>query len=150
MRQWIGSTMVQIIAYLNKCWVIVNWTLKNTLQWNINQNIKLYIHENAPEVIVCKMAAILSRRKYVKYTVDRDVGCLVACQLHADWYHRCVNHSVFVGTHPLSIWEPVIQQGGEIMQNTRRQPKHTILLTGATFINVECKFGLKKSTYNSV
>ena len=31
------------------------------LQWNFNQNTKLFIHGNASENIVCKMAAILSR-----------------------------------------------------------------------------------------
>ena len=31
------------------------------LQWNFNQNTKLFIHENASEKIVCKMGAILSR-----------------------------------------------------------------------------------------
>ena len=45
--------------YVNQCWVIVNWILGNKLQWNFNQNIKLFIHENATENIVCKMAAIL-------------------------------------------------------------------------------------------
>ena len=26
--------------YLNRCWVTVNWTLRNKLRWNINQNTK--------------------------------------------------------------------------------------------------------------
>ena len=30
--------------YLNQCWIIVRWTLRNTLQWNFNQNTKLFIH----------------------------------------------------------------------------------------------------------
>ena len=34
---------------------------RNTLQWNFNQNRKLFIHGNASEYIVCEMAAILSR-----------------------------------------------------------------------------------------
>ena len=42
------------------------WTLRNKLQWNFNQNTKLFIHENASENIVCKMAAILSRGRWVK------------------------------------------------------------------------------------
>ena len=29
--------------YLNQCWIIVNWTLRNKLQWNVDQNIKLFI-----------------------------------------------------------------------------------------------------------
>ena len=47
--------------YLNQCWVIVNCTIGNKIQWNFNQNTKLFIHENASENIVCEMAAILSR-----------------------------------------------------------------------------------------
>ena len=49
MRQWIGSALVQIMACrlfgakpLSKpeCWDNVNWTLRNKLQWNPNQNLK--------------------------------------------------------------------------------------------------------------
>ena len=47
--------------YLNQRRVIVNWTFRNKLQWNFNQNTKFFIHENAYENIVCEMAAILSR-----------------------------------------------------------------------------------------
>ena len=36
--------------YLIQCWVIVNWTLRNKLQWNFNQNAKLFIHEIAPKI----------------------------------------------------------------------------------------------------
>ena len=69
MRQWNGSALVQIMAchlfapshYLNKCWVIVYWTLRNKLQWNFNQNTKLFINENASENIVWETVAILSR-----------------------------------------------------------------------------------------
>ena len=52
--------------YLNQCWVIVNWTLRNKLQWNFNQNTKLFIHKNAFQNIVCQMAAILSKGRWVK------------------------------------------------------------------------------------
>ena len=73
-RQWTGSLLLQIMAchlfgashYLNQCWVIVNWTLKNKRQWNFNQNRKLFIQENTYENIVCEMAAILSRGRWVK------------------------------------------------------------------------------------
>ena len=49
-----GSVLVQIIVcrlfgakpLSNQCWVIVNWTLLNKLQWNFNQNTKLFIHKN--------------------------------------------------------------------------------------------------------
>ena len=45
--------------YLNQCWIIVNWNLKNKLQWNIKQNLCIFIQENAFENVVCKMAATL-------------------------------------------------------------------------------------------
>ena len=72
MRRWIGAALVQIMAYLapshylNQCLPIVNWTLRNKLKWNFNQNTNLFIHKNASEYIVCEMAAILFRGKLVK------------------------------------------------------------------------------------
>ena len=61
MRQWIGSTLVQIMAcrlfapghYLNQCWLIVNWTTRNIFQWSWNRNSILFIQENAIENVVC-------------------------------------------------------------------------------------------------
>ena len=58
-RQWLVAYSAPS-HYLNQCWVIVNWTHRNKLQWNLNQNTKLFIHENTSENIVCHMAAILS------------------------------------------------------------------------------------------
>ena len=56
--------------YLSQCWdIIVNWTLRNILQWNFNQNIKFFLHKNAYENIVCEMAAILSRGRWVNSAV---------------------------------------------------------------------------------
>ena len=72
-RQWIGSAMVQImacrlfgtkplsepgtsiLAILVPVWTNT-WLLsiRNKLQWNINQNTKLFIHENTSETIVCE------------------------------------------------------------------------------------------------
>ena len=70
---WISSALVQIMAcclfrakHLNQHWVIVNWTLGKKLQWNFNQNTKLFIHENAYENIVCEMAPIMSRVRWVQ------------------------------------------------------------------------------------
>ena len=70
MRSVIWSSLVQIIAcrlvwsatshYLNRCWNIVNSTLRNRFQWNLNQNSYIFIQENLFENVVWKMAAILS------------------------------------------------------------------------------------------
>ena len=53
--------------YLNQCWNIVNWNLRNNLQWNINQNSYIFIQENAFENVVRKLAAILSLSQCVRY-----------------------------------------------------------------------------------
>ena len=47
--------------YLNQCWNIVNWTLRNKLQWDCNQNSHISIQENAFENVIWKMAPILSQ-----------------------------------------------------------------------------------------
>ena len=45
--------------------VIIDWTLRNKLQWNFNQNTKLFIDENASKSIVCEMTAILSWGRWI-------------------------------------------------------------------------------------
>ena len=51
--------------YLNQCWNIIDWTLRNTLQWNLSRNYNIFIQENVFESVVCEMAAILSRPQCV-------------------------------------------------------------------------------------
>ena len=44
-----------------------NWTPRNKLQWNSNQNIKVFIHKNTFECVGCEMVAILSRGRWVNF-----------------------------------------------------------------------------------
>ena len=63
-QHWFRQWLVAYSApnhYLNQCWVFVNWSLRNKLQWNFNQNANLLIHKNVTENIVFETAAILSR-----------------------------------------------------------------------------------------
>ena len=63
-QHWFRYCLVPHLApshYLNRCWVIVNENPRNKLQWNFDQNVKLFIHENASENVICKMMVILSR-----------------------------------------------------------------------------------------
>ena len=62
--------------YPNQCWVIVNWTLRNKLQWNINRNSDIFIQENVFESVVCETAAILSRPQCV-YTLLHGIFCIM-------------------------------------------------------------------------
>ena len=45
-------------CYLNRCWLIVNWTPGNKFQWNLNRNSIIWSQENAFEMASAKMAAI--------------------------------------------------------------------------------------------
>ena len=55
--------------YLNQYCLIANWTLRNKLQWNLNHNTKLFIHENAFKYIVCEMTTILSGWRWVNFII---------------------------------------------------------------------------------
>ena len=65
-RQWLVAWPAPS-HYLNHCWNIVNWTLGNKLQWNLNRNSNIFIQENAFENNVCEMASILSWPQCVNY-----------------------------------------------------------------------------------
>ena len=65
-RLILGHSWTAPIHYLNQCWNIVNWTLRNKLHWNFNRNSNIFIQENALEDVVCEMASILSRPQCVK------------------------------------------------------------------------------------
>ena len=56
-RQWLVAWSAPS-HYLNQCWHILNWNLRNKLQWNLNRNPFIFIQENAFENVVWKMAAI--------------------------------------------------------------------------------------------
>ena len=63
-RQWLVPWPAPS-HYLNQCSLIVNKTCRNKLKWNLKQNTKLSIQENAFENVVRKMSAILSRPQCV-------------------------------------------------------------------------------------
>ena len=67
-EHWFGWWVVAHVApnhYLNQSLLIVNWSLRNKLQWNCNQNSTIFIQENVFENTVCEMTAILSRWRWV-------------------------------------------------------------------------------------
>ena len=45
-RQWLVPWLVPSHCQ-NQCWNIVNWTLRNKLQWNLNRNSYIFIQENS-------------------------------------------------------------------------------------------------------
>ena len=73
-REWLVAWSAPS-HYLNQSWNIVNWTLRNKLQWNFNHNSYIFIDENAFENVVWKMAAIflgLNLLKRVIFYSDND------------------------------------------------------------------------------
>ena len=68
--------------YLNQWWNIVDWTLRNKLQWNCIRNSYIFIQENAFETAVCEMAAILSRPQWVKTGKCAFQYFIIYCNAH--------------------------------------------------------------------
>ena len=81
--------------YLNQCWIIVNWALKNKLQWNFNQNSYIFIQEYAFENIICEMAAILSQpQEILDWSLNSntlalsDISLIKTCVQHHCYYNH--------------------------------------------------------------
>ena len=52
---------------MNQCWNIVNWrTLEEQISVNLNENLYIFIQENAFENVILEMEAILSWPQCVK------------------------------------------------------------------------------------
>ena len=71
-RHWVlqdRKSFFFFFHYLMQCWNIVNWTHGNKLQWNLNQNLYIFIQENASENVVCEIAAILSRGTWINWLI---------------------------------------------------------------------------------
>ena len=84
--------------YLNQCWNIVNWTLRNKLQWKFNRNSNIFIHKNAFESVVCEMAAILSRPQCVKFNHSLLMSISGNCGFH--YFHGTYWAVVFIIVGP--------------------------------------------------
>ena len=62
--QWLVNCSVPS-HYPNQCWRLLNWTLGNIIQWNLNQKTIIHIEENGFEDVICKMLAIFSKCEWV-------------------------------------------------------------------------------------
>ena len=91
--------------YQNQCWSIINWTHRNKLQWNLNRKLYIFIHENAFQNVVCKMAVILSRPQCAKYspcyvadpTKDSTKNCRWNCSID------CLNLAISLCVFPTHL-----------------------------------------------
>ena len=69
----------------HQCWDIVIWTPGDKLQWNLNRNSYIFVQENAFQIVVWKMVAILSRPQCVNSSPPGQNGCIFA-----DDIFRCI------------------------------------------------------------
>ena len=93
--------------YLNQCWNIVNWTLRNKLHWKFNRNANIFIHENAIGSVVCEMATISSRPQCVNYRCR----CVWIHNLYWLWGHG--SQSVCI------LWGRYVQEGMCFLKSIR-------------------------------
>ena len=63
-----------ICHYLNEWWLIVNGTLWNKFQWNLNKNQSFFTLENKFENVICEMVAILCRHRFVNSNIFTTVS----------------------------------------------------------------------------
>ena len=110
-QHWFRYWLVAYLAprlYLNKCWIIANWTLRYKLLIKLQSRYKIFIHENVSENIVCEIAAILSRGRWVKQKLEIKLAVL-------PWFPSC-HYAIFVRTmltlclytQPTGVWLSLI------------------------------------------
>ena len=112
-HHWFRKWLVAWTApshYLNHCWNIVNWALRNKFQWNFNRNSNIFIQENALENVVCEMASILFRPQCVNSSITslhsihiiaiKSFGCF-----HTHWWSvMCHKREISDGSFPCYFW----------------------------------------------
>ena len=111
MRQWIGQHCFRLwpVAFLapshdlNQCWVVVNWTvtLRTKLQWYFNQNKKLFIHANASENGIYKMAVILSRGRWVEWSCMSILICKCTSRLCRHEYYSNYDYKLDINFYSI-------------------------------------------------
>ena len=75
---------------LDKCWNIVNWTIRNKLLWNLNLNADISIQENAFENVVCEIVAICLGLNVLNFWFFPSSATFPynLCALHSEWINE--------------------------------------------------------------
>ena len=132
--------------YLNQCWAIINWTLRDKLQWNFNQNTKHFIHKNASENIVFEMAAILSRGDELKTCLFPLVAMFPEVLMICHWRHLSIHIEYFHFVISLT-WQwylisiPYFLHGTSLLEPQTAGQKLWQFINGTTFhylISIVC------------
>ena len=87
-QHWLKLSLVTYLQpdhYMNQCWLTVNWTLRNKLLLNFDQNERLEIKENVFENVICRMLVISFRPQCFNSSPPGQNG-----RLFADDIFRCI------------------------------------------------------------
>ena len=76
--------------YLNRCWVVLNWTLGNKFQGDLNQHTNIFIHANEFENTICKIFSYMEMR--LKISSAKWGPCCLGLSLLKNVYGRTKQH----------------------------------------------------------
>ena len=106
----------QAITWTNSRFII-NWTLRNKLQWSFSGKSNFFIQENAFENVACEMSAILSRGRWVKKTcltlevITALTGGLAPSSLGHQHLMTSSNGSIYSRFIGPGWWKPPVTGG---------------------------------------
>ena len=120
MRQWTGSALIQIMAcrlfgansddYINQCWDIVNWTLRNKLRWNFHQNTKF------PSRKCIWKYRLRNGGHFVPGEVKPSIWRASVCVLGPSWFKSFSCYYMMYGWNPCRLW-PIVSSHVVIANN---------------------------------
>ena len=86
--------------FLNQCWNIVNWTLKNKYQWHFSRNSNIFIKEIAFENFILKSSHLFQPQcvNNKDYSLDKWLQ---------SFPKKCQNFVVVSLQHPHNKWYTV-------------------------------------------
>ena len=114
-RQWLGAYSAPS-HYLNQCWVIVNGNLKNKFKWNLNQNTRHFIHENALKFVVYEMA------KWRPFCQKHD-KCMVQTESNQNNGKQKNYITLLMHTTARGCWQQPSWPRGEVIRSLERDLK---------------------------
>ena len=121
--------------YLNQCWNIVNFNIRNTFQWNLKRNSCIFIQEKAFENVVFEMVVTLSRPECVKVHLHiANSNDVLAVPWNERWiiiffqfYETFHQYSITLSTHTvLAFHVPVLY-----MYGATNWPSSRIIMTSS-------------------
>ena len=121
-RQWL-VTWLAPSHYLNQCWNIVNWNLRNKLQWNLKQNSYIFIEKNA-----CKSSVKWGQFKFC-LGLNVLTGHIISPVHHAPWLTKFPSASP--GMLPLIVWSDIslVQLGSHAQWSDIGSAGHMVLIS---------------------